>query len=550
MTELEPARAPSPLAIPIFRMVWIASIFSNFGGLIQSVGASWLMTSLTHSPTMVALVQASTTLPIMLLSLLAGAIADNVQQRTVMLCAQLFMLVVSAVLAIFAWTGDLTPWLLLTFTFLIGIGTALNNPAWQSSVGEMVPRASLPAAVSLNSMGFNIARSVGPAIGGAIVAAAGAAAAFLLNAVSYLGLIGVLLTWRQPARAQTLPRERIGVAVEAGIRYVSMSPHLRVVMLRAAVFGLTGSAISALMPIVARDHIGGGALTYGVLLGGFGIGAIGGALSSRRLRERRSNEGVATTGTLVMATGTIVASVSYMLPLTIVALMLCGAGWVITLSTFNVTVQMSSPRWVVGRALSIYQMAAFGGMSLGSWLSGELADWGGVGTALAVAGGVQVASVLLALRFPLPQVEALNLDPLSRWQEPDVAVPIQPRSGPIVVTIEYRIDERDVPAFLTAMAERRRVRIRDGARHWSLLRDLGEADLWMERYNVATWVEYVRHNQRRTQADAATSERLMALHKGPEPVRVHRMIERQTGALGTPVSGQIGDPLTDPTRSS
>ena len=550
MTELEPARAPSPLAIPIFRMVWIASIFSNFGGLIQSVGASWLMTSLTHSPTMVALVQASTTLPIMLLSLLAGAIADNVQQRTVMLCAQIFMLVVSAVLAIFAWTGDLTPWLLLTFTFLIGIGTALNNPAWQSSVGEMVPRASLPAAVSLNSMGFNIARSVGPAIGGAIVAAAGAAAAFLLNAVSYLGLIGVLLTWRQPARAQTLPRERIGVAVEAGIRYVSMSPHLRVVMLRAAVFGLTGSAISALMPIVARDHIGGGALTYGVLLGGFGIGAIGGALSSRRLRERRSNEGVATTGTLVMATGTIVASVSYMLPLTIVALMLCGAGWVITLSTFNVTVQMSSPRWVVGRALSIYQMAAFGGMSLGSWLSGELADWGGVGTALAVAGGVQVASVLLALRFPLPQVEALNLDPLSRWQEPDVAVPIQPRSGPIVVTIEYRIDERDVPAFLTAMAERRRVRIRDGARHWSLLRDLGEADLWMERYNVATWVEYVRHNQRRTQADAATSERLMTLHKGPEPVRVHRMIERQTGALGTPVSGQIGDPLTDPTRSS
>ena len=550
MTELEPARAPSPLAIPIFRMVWIASIFSNFGGLIQSVGASWLMTSLTHSPTMVALVQASTTLPIMLLSLLAGAIADNVQQRTVMLCAQLFMLVVSAVLAIFAWTGDLTPWLLLTFTFLIGIGTALNNPAWQSSVGEMVPRASLPAAVSLNSMGFNIARSVGPAIGGAIVAAAGAAAAFLLNAVSYLGLIGVLLTWRQPARAQTLPRERIGVAVEAGIRYVSMSPHLRVVMLRAAVFGLTGSAISALMPIVARDHIGGGALTYGVLLGGFGIGAIGGALSSRRLRERRSNEGVATTGILVMAAGTIVASVSYMLPLTIVALMLCGAGWVITLSTFNVTVQMSSPRWVVGRALSIYQMAAFGGMSLGSWLSGELADWGGVGTALAVAGGVQVASVLLALRFPLPQVEALNLDPLSRWQEPDVAVPIQPRSGPIVVTIEYRIDERDVPAFLTAMAERRRVRIRDGARHWSLLRDLGEADLWMERYNVATWVEYVRHNQRRTQADAATSERLMALHKGPEPVRVHRMIERQTGALGTPVSGQIGDPLTDPTRSS
>jgi MFS family permease len=550
MTELQPARAPSPLTIPIFRMVWIASIFSNFGGLIQSVGASWLMTSLTHSPTMVALVQASTTLPIMLLSLLAGAIADNVEQRTVMLWAQLLMLVVSIILAIFAWTGDLTPWLLLGFTFLIGVGTALNNPAWQSSVGEMVPRASLPAAVSLNSMGFNIARSVGPAIGGAVVAAAGAAAAFLINAVTYVGLIGVLLGWRPPARSQTLPRERIGVAVEAGIRYVSMSPHLRVVMLRAGVFGLTGVAISALMPIVARDHMGGGALTYGILLGAFGIGAIGGALYSRKLREKRSNEGVATTGILVMGVGTVVAGVSYLLPVTILALMLCGAGWVITLSTFNVTVQMSSPRWVVGRALSIYQMAAFGGMTLGSWIAGELADWDGVGTALVIAGSAQIASALLALRFRLPQVEELNLDPLRRWQEPDVAVPIQPRSGPIVVTIEYRIEERDIAAFLTAMGERRRIRIRDGARHWSLLRDLGEADLWIERYNVATWVDYVRHNQRRTHADAANSEHLFALHKGPEPVRVHRMIERQTGALGTPVSGQIGDPLTDPTRSS
>ncbi len=550
MTELQPTRAPSPLAIPAFRMVWIASIFSNFGGLIQSVGASWLMTSLTHSPTMVALVQASTTLPIMLLSLLAGAIADNVEQRKVMLCAQLFMLAVSVVLAIFAWTGDLTPWLLLSFTFLIGIGTALNNPAWQASVGEMVPRASLPAAVALNSMGFNIARSVGPAIGGAVVAAAGAAAAFLLNAVSYIALIGVLIGWRPPARPQTLPRERIGVAMEAGIRYVSMSPHLRIVMLRAAVFGLTASAISALMPLLARNHIGGGALTYGILLGAFGVGAVIGALYSRKLREHWSNEGVATIGILAMAAGTLASGVSYHLTLTLPALMLCGAGWVVTLSTFNVTVQMSSPRWVVGRALSIYQMAAFGGMALGSWISGELAAWDGVGTALAVAGGVQIVSALLTFRFPLPQVEQLNLDPLSRWHEPEVAVPIQPRSGPIVVTIEYRIDEGDVSEFLAVMAERRRIRIRDGARHWSLLRDLGEADLWIERYSVATWVEYVRHNQRRTHADATTTERLMALHKGPDPVRVHRMIERQTGALGTPVSGQIGDPLTDPTRSS
>ena len=550
MSKPEPPPSVSPFSIPIFRMVWIASLISNFGGLIQSVGASWLMTSLTRDPALVALVQASTTLPIMLLSLLAGAIADNMEQRAVMLWAQSFMLTVSAALSIFAWQGMLSPWLLLGFTFLIGVGTALNNPAWQASVGEMVPRATLPAAVALNSMGFNVARSLGPALGGLIVAAAGAAAAFLANAVSYLGLIGVLLRWSPAKRESSLPRESIGVAMEAGIRYAAMSPHLQVVIVRSALFGLGGIGLQALLPLVARDHVRGGALTYGLLLGAFGVGAVLGGLSSGRLRGRLSNEGVATSGMLAMAAGTLMTGLSHLLPLTIIALMLCGAGWLLTLSTFNVTVQMASPRWVVGRALSLYQMAAFGGMALGSWLSGELADRYGVGPALEIASLFQLLVILLATRMPLPQVEALNLDPLSRWTEPDIAVSIKPRSGPIVITIEYRIDDPDIPAFLTEMAERRRIRIRDGARHWTLLRDLEDEALWLERYHVATWVDYVRHNQRRTHADAANTQRLLALHKGPRPLNVRRMIERQTGALGTPVSGQIGDPLTDPTRSS
>lgn len=546
----EPQRPVSPLHIPIFRAVWVASLASNFGGLIQSVGASWMMTSLTQDSALVALVQASTTLPIMLLSLLAGAIADNMEQRSVMLWAQSFMLAVSATLSVFAWQGWLTPWLLLGFTFLIGVGTALNNPAWQASVGEMVPRPSLPAAVALNSMGFNIARSLGPALGGMVVAAAGAAAAFLANAVSYLGLIAVLLRWKPASRERQLPRERIAVAMEAGLRYASMSPHLRVVIVRSAMFGLGAVAIQALLPIVARDHVSGGALTYGALLGAFGLGAVGGGLASSRLKRQLSNEQVATAGALAMAAGTLVTGWSHFLPLTFIALMLCGAGWLLALSTFNVTVQMASPRWVVGRALSLYQMAAFGGMALGSWLSGELAERHGVGTALEIASLFQLIVALLAIRLPLPQVEALNLDPLSRWTEPDIAVPIQPRSGPIVVTIEYRIDPSDIAKFLTEMAERRRVRIRDGARNWTLLRDLGDAELWIERYHVATWVDYVRHNQRRTHADAASFERIQALHKGAEAPKVHRMIERQTGALGTPIAGEIGDPMTDPTRSS
>ena len=273
-------KVASPLTVPIFRDVWVANLVSNFGGLIQSVGASWMMVSLASSPQLVALVQTSATLPIMLLSLWAGAVADNLDRRLVMLCAQSFMLIVSVTLAACAWLGVLSPWVLLGFTFLIGCGAAFNGPAWQASVGDMVPRPALPGAIALNAMGMNIARSVGPAIGGLIVAAAGAASAFLFNAVSYVGLIVVLARWRPVTPPRLLPRERLGVAMGAGLRYVAMSPNLRVVMLRAGLFGLAASAVPALMPLVARDLMGGGALTYGVLLGGFGMGAVGGALAS------------------------------------------------------------------------------------------------------------------------------------------------------------------------------------------------------------------------------------------------------------------------------
>ena len=544
---------PSPLALPIFRAVWIASMASNFGGLIQSVGASWMMTSLSPSPQFVALVQASTTLPIMLLSLWAGAIADNLDRRIVMLAAQGFMLLVSVALAACAWGGVLTPWLLLGFTFLIGCGTALNGPAWQASVGDMVPRAALPGAIALNSMGFNIARSVGPAVGGLIVAAAGAAAAFLANAVSYVGLIVVLARWRPVEPPRRLPRERMGDAMGAGIRYVAMSPNIRVVLVRAALFGLAASAVPALMPLVARDLITGGPLVYGVLLGAFGIGAVGGALASGRLRHRLSNEAIVRVASLALALGAATTGASRGLVLAIPALMLAGAGWVLALSTFNVTVQMAAPRWVVARGLALYQMAAFGGMAAGSWTFGLVAEYRNVTVALLAAAAVQAAGAFLGYLLPLPQVEDLNLDPLNRWTEPQTIVPIEPRSGPVVVTIEYRVDPADIHAFLAVMGERRRIRRRDGARHWSLLRDLGEEDLWIERYHVPTWLDYVRHNHRRTQADAENSERIHSLHKGPDGPRAHRMIERQTGslpAMRSPSPRELADPMTDPTRST
>lgn len=544
--------AARPFAVPIFRAVWIASLVSNFGSLIQSVGASWLMTSLAASPQLIALVSAATTLPLMLLSLPAGAIADNLDRRRVMLGAQIFMLVVSVVLAACAWTGWLTPWSLLAFTFLIGCGSALNGPAWQASVGDMVPRAALPGAVVLNSMGFNIARSVGPAVGGAIVAALGAAAAFLVNAVSYVGLIVVLARWRPAYPPRTLPPERMATAMAAGVRYVWMSPGLKTVLLRAGMFGLAASAVPALMPLIARDLMGGGPLTYGLLLGAFGLGAIGGALSSSRLRGRFAPEQVVRVAMAAMTVGALVAAVSRALPLTWAGLLLAGAGWVLALSTFNVSVQLSTPRWVVARAIALYQVAAFGGMAVGSWLFGLVSEIDGVSTGLIAAALAQMAALLLGLFMPLPAIANQDLD-LREWVAPQTEVPVEPRSGPIVVTIEYRIASADIPAFLGAMDERKRIRRRDGARHWTLLRDLMDAGIWVERYQVATWLDYLRHNQRRTHADAENSQTIQALHRGEAPPVVHRRIERQTRAnpeAQLRAAAAVVDPLTDPSRSA
>lgn len=517
------------MAIPIFRAVWFAAMASNFGGLIQSVGAAWMMTSLTRSTVLIALVQASVTLPIMLLALWSGAIADSFDRRRVMLIAQFFMLAVSLLLMVCTWLQILTPWLLLSCTFLVGCGAAVSASAWQASVGDMVSRKALPAAVALHSMGYNIARSVGPAIGGVIVATVGASAAFLVNSVSYLGLIGVLARWRPVLPPRTLPREPILTAMATGVRYVAMSPDLLVVLLRSGLFGLSASAVTALMPLVAQ-RLQGGPLGLGIMMGAFGIGAVCGAMASARFRHRVGVEALLRIGMLGLALGSAVVGLSRFLPLTILGLLLAGACWLLVLTILNATVQLAAPRWVQARALAMFRMATFGAMALGSWLIGALAGLTSVGTALLIAAVAQAAGVLIGMKLRIPEIDSLNLDPLQRWTEPETRVPVEPRSGPIVITIEYRIPEDRVPRFVAAMSERRRVRMRDGARHWSLLRDLHDPELWMERYHLATWLDYVRHNQRRTHADAAHSDLLREIRAGQgEPV-VRRMIEQQTGS--------------------
>ncbi len=517
----------------MFRAVWTANIASNFGTVIQTVGAAWMMTLISGSADMVALVQSATALPIMLFSAISGAIADNFNRRRVMLVAQVFMLTASALLTLLAALGGLTPWLLLAFTFLIGCGTALNNPAWQASIGDMVPRDEVPDAVLLNSLGFNMTRSVGPALGGGIVALGGGIAAFAFNTLSYLPFMAVLLRWRPKFPESPLPRESIGLAVSAGLRYVAMSPDITRVLLRAFLFGGSTVVVLALLPLIARDMLGGGPLLYGILLGAFGVGAVCVALFSKAIREALPVEWcirLCFTGFAICAT---VSAFSPYAWLTCAALMIGGGGWMLGTSLFNVTVQLSAPRWVLARALSLYQTAMFGGMTLGSWVWGLIADQHGTASALLIAVGLMLLGAVIGFtRLRLPDMKMTNLDPLNRWQEPRLALDVTPRSGPIVISIEYCIREEDTAEFLDLMLLRRRIRRRDGAHQWTLARDLENPDLWYESYRVATWLDYVRHNHRMTHADAVVGEGLRQLHAGDGPPRVHRTIERQVKWTG------------------
>lgn len=531
MTDSWQASTLAPFRSRTFAKIWSASLVSNFGSLIQAVGASWLMTSLAPSPDYVALVQASTTLPIMLLALPSGAIADIWDRRRIMLIAQGAMLTVSVLLALITYLGHITPWMLLTLTFLLGCGTALYGPAWQSSVGEQVPREHIPAAVALNTMSYNLARTAGPAIGGIIVATAGAPFAFVVNATTYVWLIITMATWKRPKTESHLPPETMWMAMSAGLRYSRLSPAIRAVLLRGFLLGALGSAIWALMPVIARDLLGGGAKTYGVLFGTFGCGAVIGALSSATARQRFQNETLARAGMVAFGITAAVTAFSPWLILTMLAFLIGGASWVIMLSTFNITIQMSSPRWVTGRALAVYQMATFGGMAIGSWIWGEVAESYGLRVTLAVSAVLLFTATLVGLKAKLPQTEGLDLAPSRSALKFTPRIELGPESGRVIVAVEYKVAETDQAAFAQAMQEVRRIRRRDGARRWMLMQDLSEPQLWVERFHSPSWVEHLRRYHRFTVSDQEIERRAVAFHRGDSPPRVRHLLERPAGEL-------------------
>jgi MFS family permease len=513
----------APLERPLFRALWIATVVSNIGTWMHEVGAGWLMVTLNPSPVMVALVQAATALPIFLLALPAGALADIIDRRRYLIATQAWMLGCAALLAVLTYAGWVEAWSLLLLTFALACGTAMMTPAWAAMVPELVPREQLQPAIALNSMGINVARAVGPAVAGVLVAASGPEAAFALNAVSFLGVIVVLARWHRAQKTSALPAERFLGAVRAGLRYVREAPQLQAVMVRALVFFAFASASWALLPLVA-SRTGGGAGVYGTLLACIGAGAVGGAMVLPRLRARFTRDALLRAATALYATAMTALALGHTLPVLIPAVLLIGAGWLTVVSSLHVSAQTSVPGWVRARALSIYMVMFAAGMTGGSVLWGAVASRSSITAALAAAAAGALLALAATWRILLGGQDAVDRNAPVSWPEPETYGEIEPDRGPVLITVEYRVAPENRADFVAAAQELRRIRRRDGAISWGLFHDAAEPERYVESFVVESWVEHMRQHQRAIVADREVTERVRSFHHGPEPPRVAHLI--------------------------
>jgi MFS family permease len=519
-----------PLRVPLFRDLWLASIVSNLGGWMQDTAGTWLMTVLTPSPLLIALMQTAASLPVVVLGLLAGATADIFDRRRLLIFWQAWMLSAVALLSVLTFFDIISPWILLILTFLLNIGTAMNSPAWQAIVPEVIPRRQLPDAISLNSAGFNLARALGPALGGLAIAlfaraTTGAASTFLLNSLSFVGVIMVLYRWqRKPIFKSALPAERIQGSMRAGIRYIRYAPLLQAAFVRTLLFTLFVSAVWALLAVVAKNDLHQGAMGYGILNGSMGFGAVIGATMLPRVRRVLSADAIIAYATCVfVATLAILATVK--VPLIIIPMLIAGGfAWTSAMSTLNLAVQVSVPAWVQARALGAYQMIFAGGMALGGVI------WGFIAEHVSTPKSLMCASVGLALTLPLslrfhvlrgvqpdfsPHLHPLPPPKLSSEREDD--------EGPVRVSIDYSIDPTDYAAFTQAIHQLRDVRLRDGAIRWGVYQDASDPGHLNETFVTESWLEYLRQRERFTASDLRIRDLVWSFHRGKEPPRISHM---------------------------
>lgn len=510
----------APLRQPVFAVLWVATVLGNIGSFMRDVASSWMVVELSASPAAVALIQTAATLPVFLLAIPAGVLSDILDRRRLLIGIQLLLAGVSLALLYLAQRQALTVEWLVALTFLGGVGAALMSPTWQSIVPELVPRSDLRSAVALNSVGINVARAIGPAAGGLLLAGYGAAVTYGADVLSYVFVVAALLWWRRPPAADSVLKEEFGGAFRAGLRFARASRELQRVMLRSAVFFSFASAVWALLPLVARQTLGGDARYYGLMLGAVGAGAIVGAVLLPRLRRRMDPDALLLMASLISAL--VMLALAWAPPRGpgLLLMLLLGSGWIIALTTLNSVAQAVLPNWVRGRGLAIYLTVFNGAMAGGSLAWGLLAQPLGVPTTLIVGAAGLALVALLFHRTRLPTGDA-ELTPSNHWPEPLLRAPVANDRGPVLVQVEYRVRPTDRPAFLAALERLSLQRRRDGAYAWGITEDTHEPERLVEWFLLESWAEHLRQHQRVSLADAGLQADVQRWHlgSGPPPVR-------------------------------
>lgn len=516
--------ALAPLRTGVFRMLWLAWLAANLTMWMNDVAAAWLMTTLTTDPVMVALVQTASTLPVFVLGLPSGALADIVDRRRWFALTQLWVATVAVLLAVLAFAGWLTaPWL-LALTFANGIGLAMRWPVFAAIVPELVPKPQLAQALALNGIAMNLSRVIGPVAAGALIAAAGSAWVFALNAVLAAVSMALILRWRPAPRASALPGERFVGAMRTGLQHVRQSPRMRVVLLRIFLFFLQSTALVALLPLVARRLHDAGPGAFTALLAAMGAGAVVAALSFPHWRDRLGRDATVRLGTVLHAAMSVVVVLAPSAWLAVPAMVVCGMAWISVANSLTTAAQMALPNWVRARGMSIYQMALMGGAAAGSLLWGQVAQHAGV-TAAVVAAAVAGPLVMFATaRWRVGDAADEDFSPVRPPAPDDTAIAVEADDGPVMVTIEYRIDPARADAFAAVMHETRRARLRQGALSWGLFKDTAVPGRYVEYFVDETWVEHLRRLERFTAADAGLRERRLAFHLGPGDPVVRRYV--------------------------
>jgi MFS family permease len=512
----------APFRIRAFAVIWTATVVSNIGGWMYSAASGWLMTGLNPDPFIVSLVQAASALPICLFAIPAGALADIFDKRNFLIVVELLTTAVSAVYAVIVGLGLATPGNLLLFTFLIGAAGALTIPAWQAVVPQLVPKDDLPTAIAANSVGVNVSRAIGPALGGATISGFGIVAPFWINALSNLGVVAALVWWRVSKRSRSmLPAERFGQAVLAGLRYARHNRHLRGTLVRAAGFFLFASAYWALLPLVARQQIAGGPGLYGILLGVIGAGAVGGAFFLPWLKPKLGPDRLMAVGALGQALAMVLYGIARDPATALVASAIAGASWIAALATLTVSAQVALPDWVRGRGLAVYTTVFFGCLTLGSAVWGEVAVWVGLPAANFLAAAGAVSAIPMTWRWKLQTGAAVDLTPSMHWPAPLTTQEIAADRGPVLVTVEYRIHPADRDAFLKAIAKLEPERRRDGAYAWGVFEDAAVAGRIVETFLLDSWMEHLRQHERVTKADRIVQDAVQRFHLAGTPKVTH-----------------------------